>query len=157
MANNFIDPDDFDLISQSYSNAFESLNSAKSHLFDAVYRIVTSNETIIEIDLLNEFWNVYQLNSQSLSSLTPFLSSVRALNNHILKRANVVDVNDYLDAFSIVVPDAWAALSEAVGMPIDGQSPMAPPPPPPGPPPPPISMASSGGGTGGGGSGSFMP
>ena len=153
---NFIDPSDYTSISDSYSQAYRSLLSARSFLYDAVYKIVTTNELEVEIDLLNEFWSSYQINSESFEGVGPFLSSVRSLNNHVLRRAGVNDINEYLDEFSVIVSEEWQILSAAVGMPINPPTAPSPPPPPvPSPPPPP--PAPSGSATMGSGTGDFMP
>lgn len=104
-------------IATSYGNARDQILSSIQFLFDAVYEVVLIKEIIPEVDLLDEFYNSYQINSNVFKSPVTLLQAVRSLNNHVLNRGGFADINAFFAAqpHGTVVPRAWADLSSAVG------------------------------------------
>lgn len=55
---------DYLAIATSYAHARDQLISSVDFLFDAVYQIVTLDELYPTVDLINEFYNGYTVNSR---------------------------------------------------------------------------------------------
>jgi hypothetical protein len=106
---------DYASIATSYANARTAVLSSVSYLFEAVYTIVQLDVVEPEVDLLTEFFQSYQINSDLFRSPVSFLSAVRRLNNHVLNRGGVTSVATYLTDEGVTIPQAWADLSAAAG------------------------------------------
>jgi hypothetical protein len=119
---NVIGAADFLVITNLYAQARERVLNQKDDLFDAVYQIVLLNTLYPEVDLLNPFWGVYQLNTNTTTSDENLLASVRALNFHILSRGNYTDINQYFVAHpGLKVDYTWSILSADAGYVINPQ------------------------------------
>ena len=116
---NVISQADYQSIATSYANAREAVLSSVDYLLDAVYTIVQLDDIEPEVDLLNEFFNSYQINTDLFSSPVAFLSAVRGLNNHVLNRGSFPSVTAYLSDTGTTVPEAWVDLSRVVGVDLD--------------------------------------
>lgn len=116
-SNNVISGTDYLAIATFYSNARDSNIGSIDFLYDAVYRIVQSEQVYPTIDLVNEFWTSYQINTDIYRSPATYLSAVRSINNHVLNRAggNILDLNDYLIDQNVQVPMGWAELCKITG------------------------------------------
>jgi hypothetical protein len=110
-----IEGNDYRDLAVAYANARNSVLGAKQHLFDAVYLIVLLQSVKPEVDLLNVFWDTYNINLDTLEAPTLLLSAVRALNQHVLIEGNFGTVDEYLNYAGVTVPRAWADLSAAAG------------------------------------------
>lgn len=102
-------------IATFYANAKSQVTGAKQFFFDAVYEIVLLNQVKPEVDLLQPFWDSYLINTDLLEASTMFLSAVRALQQHVLIEGNYDDIDSYLSANGIQVPQVWADLSAEAG------------------------------------------
>ncbi len=109
---------DYRAIAEDYASSRISNLAAKDGLYDAVYLIVLLNTLQPEVDLLSTFWDAYNIQLDTLTSPTLYLSAVRALNNHVLTRGGYTDIDDYLQHEGVTVPQAWADLSSEAGYPI---------------------------------------
>ena len=109
---------DYRAIAEDYASSRISNLAAKDGLFDAVYLIVLLNTIQPEVDLLNVFWDAYNIQLDTLESPTLYLSAVRALNQHVLTRGGYTSVDDFLQHEGQTVPQAWADLSADAGYPI---------------------------------------
>ena len=78
----------YETIATQYANARTSVLASVDYLFDAVYTIVQLDEIEPEVDLLTEFWNSYQINSDLFRNPVSFLSAVRRINNHVINRSS---------------------------------------------------------------------
>jgi hypothetical protein len=109
---------DYLSIATYYSNARTSNLESVDFLYDAVYQLVLSTQLYTSVDLINEFFNSYQINYDIFRSPSTYLPAVRAINSHVLNRAGatVSDLNDYLDEENITVPLGWAELCKATGV-----------------------------------------
>ena len=110
-----ISGEDYRDIAVAYANAREQILGAKQYLFDAVYLIVLLQSIRPEVDLLNTFWDSYNLNTASLQAPTLLLSAVRALNSHVLDQSGHDSIDNFLIGHSVTVPQAWADLSASAG------------------------------------------
>lgn len=110
-----IEGNDYRDLAVAYANARNSVLGAKQHLFDAAYLIVLLQSIKPEADLLNVFWDTYNINLDTLEAPTLLLSAVRALNQHVITEGKFATVDAYLNNVGIVVPQAWADLSAAAG------------------------------------------
>lgn len=110
-----ISGEDYVSIATSYANARNAVLSSVGYLFEAVYTIVQLDVVEPEVDLLTEFFNSYQINTDLFRSPVSFLSAVRRINNHVINRSGFTTVSAYLDDQNEFVPQAWADLCAAVG------------------------------------------
>lgn len=106
-------------IATAYANARDQIIAAKDFFFDAVYIIVLLNEIKPEVDLLNDFWDSYNLNIDTLEAVTLFLAAVRSINSHVVFEGGFATVDEYLVSEGILVPQTWADLSAEAGFTID--------------------------------------
>jgi hypothetical protein len=118
LSNNVISGADYLAIATYYANARLANVGSVDYLYDAVYKIVLSDNVYPTIDLINEFWTSYQINTDIYRSPTTYLSAVRAINNHVINRSGsaVTDLNDYLIEASVEIPMAWAELCKITGV-----------------------------------------
>src|SRR4051812_45724732 len=89
--------EDYVALANYYGNLRAQLSAAAIYLYDAVYKIVQFNEFEPTLDLLDTFFQVYTLQTQTLHSNVPYLNAVRALNGHVLTRARDADGHQYTD------------------------------------------------------------
>ena len=119
---NVIGGTDYLAIAQFYSDARASNLSSIGKLYDAVYRVVVSEEIFPTLDLINPFWTSYIANSNTFRAATNYTAAVSAINSHVIARAGL-DANDetitsldmYFDDQMIQVPMGWAELCKATG------------------------------------------
>lgn len=118
LSNNVISGTDYLAIATYYASARVANIGSVDYLYDAVYKIVLSDNVYPTIDLINEFWTSYQINTDIYRSPTTYLSAVRAINNHVINRSGsaVTDLNDYLAEANVQVPMAWAELCKITGV-----------------------------------------
>jgi hypothetical protein len=104
LSSNVISGADYLAIATYYANARIANVGSVDYLYDAVYKIVLSDNVYPTIDLINEFWTSYQINTDIYRSPTTYLSAVRAINNHVINRSGsaVTDLNDYLIEASVI-------------------------------------------------------
>mgnify|MGYP005841319723 CR=1 FL=1 len=112
---NVISGTDYNAIATNYSEARDRVVSAVDYLFEAVYQVVLLQSIVPEVDLLQEFFNSYQINNEALRSTVNLLPAVRSLNNHVLRRSDEESLDAYLTSEGITVPASWASLSQSVG------------------------------------------
>lgn len=119
---NVIGGTDYLAIAQFYSDARASNLSSIGKLYDAVYRVVVSEEIFPTLDLINPFWTSYIANSNTFRAATNYSSAVSAINSHVLNRAGLDDAGDtitsldmYLQDQNIQVPMGWAELCKTTG------------------------------------------
>ena len=109
-SNNVISGIDYLAIATYYSDSRANNLGSVTYLYDAVYKIVLSDNVYPTIDLVNEFWTSYLVNTDIYRSPTTYLSAVRSINNHVVNRAGndqwgnaITDINDYLVDQNITV------------------------------------------------------
>lgn len=117
--NKLISSQDYEALSLLCGAVVEAIKDTRQTLLDAVYQIVMMDTCVPEVDLLNSFWNAYNL--QTGVGLYPdsVLRAVRTLNAHVIKRGNYSSINEYLSDNGLLVSDNWQKLSEEVGYFID--------------------------------------
>jgi hypothetical protein len=122
-SNNVISGIDYLAIATYYSDSRANNLGSVTYLYDAVYKIVLSDNVYPTIDLVNEFWTSYLVNTDIYRSPTTYLSAVRSINNHVVNRAGndqwgnaITDINDYLIDQNITVPLGWADLCKITGV-----------------------------------------
>lgn len=106
---------DYRNISLEYDSIRARMLLTKEDAYDAVYLIVRLNEVDPEVDLLAPFNNAYLAQVSDSTSTSTLINAVRALNQHAIVRGGYADIDAYLAAESITVPQNWADLSEAAG------------------------------------------
>lgn len=111
----FISGQDYVSLATAYASARDQQLTIKDYLFDAVYSIVLLQEIHPEVDLLNEFYDSYQVNATVLTAPQTLLQAVRRLNNHVLNRSNYSTIDNYLSGEGVTVPRRWAELCSATG------------------------------------------
>lgn len=119
---NVISGTDYLAIAQFYSEARTANLSSIGKLYDAVYRVVVSEEIFPTLDLINPFWTSYIANSNTFRAATNYTAAVSAINSHVIARAGVDGAGDtitsldmYFDDQNIQVPMGWAELCKATG------------------------------------------
>jgi len=113
---------DYLTITVQYGEARKKRLSGKNDLFDAVYTVVTLQAIVPEVDLLQEFWQSYLVNTDLLESSTLLLGAIRALQEHVLREGDFSKVDNYLDDQGLTVNNDFAALSADAGFPIDSSN-----------------------------------
>lgn len=111
-----ISQEDYRDIAISYANARDQFLGAKQFLFDAVYTIVLFDNIQPSVDLLSTFWDAYNINLDTINAPTLLISSVRAINQHVLREGGYSDIDAFLVAGDgVLVPQTWADLSATAG------------------------------------------
>ena len=115
---------DYKKIADEYAVARTNVIGAAEYLFDAVYEIVMLQSLQPEVDLLDEFYNSYLVNSNLWKAPSSLLSAVRSINNHVIRRGNYASLDAYFADQVIIdptftVPAAWADLCEIAGFTVD--------------------------------------
>jgi len=96
-----------------------SVLNGTTQLYDAVTTVVLSQDIDVEVDLLMPFWESYQITLSNNTIPTHLLSATSVLQQHIIDNTSYTDINDWLRAENILVPETFAEISEAAGWPID--------------------------------------
>lgn len=110
-------------IALDYSAAYDRFFEPSDFLYDAVYRVVLLQVVIPEVDLVNPFYDAYNIRFQASAVPPSMLDAVRAINNHVILRGGYADVDAYLDSGSgITVPQNWATLSALAGFSIEASN-----------------------------------
>ena len=98
-----ISGDNYKSIANDYGNLREQVIAATDYLLLAVETIVQLDDIEPTVDLLQTFYDTYNIQTTSLRASTPYLSAVKALNNHCLARGRdalndpFVDIAAWLD------------------------------------------------------------
>jgi len=101
-------------IANNISTVRDILDNIPPHLYNSVNKIVQSDDFNITIDLINPFYNTYLSQTKSLSSNSPYLDIIKALNNHVIRRGGYSSINEFLgEDFNI--PDNWITMSGQAG------------------------------------------
>ena len=112
-------------LSEELTNARLVQLQTQEELYDAVEVIVATNVVDVEVDLLFQFWQTYQITLTESNVKSHFLSAISVLNQHVIDRATdsggdiYVDINEWLRDESVQVPETYAEMSEQAGWPID--------------------------------------
>ena len=101
--------------------------SVDDHIYNAVVDIVNLQEAYldVEVDLLSEFWQSYQISLAEALVPAYMLSDISVLHQHVMDRAvdgagdKYTDLNDWLRDESVHVYETYADMSEEAGWPID--------------------------------------
>jgi len=101
--------------------------SVDDRIYNAVVDIVDLQEAYldVEVDLLNEFWQSYQVALAEALVPAYMLSDISVLHQHVMDRAvdgagnKYDDLNDWLRDESVQVYETYADMSEEAGWPID--------------------------------------
>ena len=92
-----IDFSSYDSIINDYAAARALILLSMDYLEEAVNVVVALNEVIPEVDLLQDFWDTYQVAVETVGSVYNFVQAVRSLQNHIVNRGDETDINDWLE------------------------------------------------------------
>jgi hypothetical protein len=112
---------DYRSLTLEYAAARDSHLSMKQDFFDAVYLVVRLNVLDPEIDMLNLLFGNYQVNTGVVNSQEMFLSAVRTIQNHIVRRSGLT-IDGYLESEGVTVPQTWADMSARVGFTISASN-----------------------------------
>jgi len=102
-------------ISLDYSAAYDRLLAPTDFLYDAVYRVALLQVVIPEVDLINPFYDAYNINFTTQDIPASWINAVTAINDHVIQRGGYDDVDAFLDDKGITVPQNWATLSSVAG------------------------------------------
>ena len=108
-------------IAEDYDIAREQMLRSSSNLSTSVQRIVDLTGVDArdpEVDLLNVFNGVYLSTRDSFVSTASYLSSVRAINNHVIGLTDNLNLDEYAVDNGITYPYFWAELCIDAGFPI---------------------------------------
>ena len=111
----FINGHDYRQIAVQYGDARDNMVNSKAYLFESVYTIVQLNAVTPEVDLLNVFWQTYLYGTSLVTSPQSLLSSVRAINQHVIDHSGYTTIDAYLIGEGKLVPQTWADMSAEVG------------------------------------------
>jgi len=109
---------DYRAISDDLAAARDSQLLVAVEAFEAVYKIVLLQDIQQEVDMLNDFWDTYLLNSDTVETPASLLNAVRSMNQHVLKRSAYTTIDAYLLANAGCVTTTFASISSAAGYPI---------------------------------------
>jgi len=118
---------DFSSIADHIGKARIAQLRQRTEIYDSVVVIVDLQEAYldVEVDLLNEFWQSYQVVLAETQTPSNFLSDISILHQHVMDRAldgagnKYDDLNDWLRDESVRVYETYADMSEEAGWPID--------------------------------------
>jgi len=114
-----INSSDYLVLANNYSQVLDNLSGNTSYFFDSVYQVVLLEDIYPTIDLVNPLWSAYELNAASEQLPAGILAACRSIQFHVIERGGYADIDAYLVAEGILVPQSWADLSERAGFPID--------------------------------------
>jgi hypothetical protein len=106
-------------IATNIATARDSILSAVDDFYSNVYEIVMLNDIQQTLDLLEPLYSAYTVSDTSLRTITLYQTAISSLNNHILTRGGYSNINQYLTAEEVEVPQTFADLSSLAGFPID--------------------------------------
>jgi len=115
-------------IADDYDLAREQMLRSSSNLLDAVQRIVDltgEDAREPEVDLLSIFNGVYLSTRDTFVSTASYVSSVRAINNHVISVGGFSDLDDYAatgDSSTFTYPYFWGELCSDAGFTIDSSN-----------------------------------
>ena len=115
---------DYKIIATEYANARTNVLESGQYLFNAVYDVVMLQALQPEVDLLQNFYDSYLVNSNMWMAPQSMLQAVTSINNHCIRRGNYASLNDYFAAQVVIdptfsVPQKWADLCEFAGFDVD--------------------------------------
>ena len=118
---------DFSSIADHIGQARIAQLRQRTEIYASVVVIVDLQEAYldVEIDLLTEFWQSYQVSIAETQVPSNLLSDISVLHQHVMDRAldgagsKYDDLNDWLRDESIQVYETYADMSEDAGWPID--------------------------------------
>lgn len=112
-----IHANDYQTLSLKYGYIRSHLTTASGYLYDTVYLIVQFYGDAVEptLDLLQPFYNTYQVARTSLLDNSIYLSAIRALNQHVITRGGHANIDTFLDASDKLVSDEFAGMSSDAG------------------------------------------
>jgi len=113
-------------IAEDYAAAMDALSDVPVNLWNATYEVVMLQQVNPEVDLLNAFYNTYQINTSIVASKGTYLEAIRTLQVHILSRSDaavVSSVDDFIYNYvpGQKVPSEFAELSSLAGYPISAE------------------------------------
>jgi len=112
-------------IARSIANARILILQTQDEWYDAVEFVVLSQVVDVEVDLLYQMWQSYQVSLTDTNPKSYYLSAVSVLQQHVIDRATdgsgdtYTDINEWLRDENTQVPATFAELSESAGWPID--------------------------------------
>ena len=118
---------DFSSIADHIGQARIAQLRQRTEIYDSVVVIVDLQEAYldVEVDLLNEFWQSYQVSLAETQTPSNLLSDISILHQHVIDRAldgsgsRYDDINVWLRDESLQVFETYADMSEEAGWPID--------------------------------------
>ena len=109
---------DYRALSDDLAAARDSQLLVATETFEAVYKVVMFQDINQEVDMLNDFWDTYLVNSETFETPATLLGAVRSMNQHVLKRSAYTTIDAYLVANAGCVTSTFSDLSSAAGYPI---------------------------------------
>ena len=109
-------------IATNIATARDNIVSVVDNFYSNVYEIVLLDDIQQTLDLLEPMYSAYSVSDTSLRTITLYQTAISALNNHILTRGGYSNINQYLAAEGIDVPQTFADLSSLAGFPIDASN-----------------------------------
>ena len=125
MASTEINTTSYSAIAADYAAAVAGITGLSQQYYDAAYEILILSVFDPELDLLQPFYNAY-LASTGVYENVPIsaVSAVGELQRHVLSRgetaagARYADIDAWLTAKSLTVPQEFADVSALAGFPI---------------------------------------
>jgi hypothetical protein len=100
-------------IARLYAQAVAAYDRHNGQIAGALELIYGLNKPDAKLDLLRDMRT-----NKSFATKTDYasyLSSVTAINRHVIERGGYSDLDEYLDRYEIIVPREWARLCDSAG------------------------------------------
>ena len=107
----------YELISNIYGQAVQSLEDAFDGIFFALQNVVEVGDADIKVELLASFRDTYnRFDNKRYAALA---AAAKKLNEYTLTASQQSDINSFLEISNIQVSSNWAKLSAIAGYVID--------------------------------------
>jgi len=119
--NTVISPQLYKAISDIYSSCYTQIKTSETDIADAASYIVSIDAIEAKVDLLKIFMQTKNVVVDP-SHTTYLLSSVVTINNAVLNRSGMKDINDWLSENNIKVKTNWSLLCSGTGVTINSEN-----------------------------------
>lgn len=92
----FITGAQYKQLADSLADARDTQILSKDFVFNAVYDIVLFQAIYPELDLLEDFWDAYSVETSATFSPSSLVGAVRSLQRHVIARSSYTSVDEYL-------------------------------------------------------------
>ena len=114
-------PQMYKKISDSYSLCYDTLIVGQNYISNAATYLAGIDVVDAKVDLFGIFQKTKNIVIDN-GSVTLLLSSVTTLNNSVLQRSGLRDLNTWLSSNNVKVKSSWATLCNATGISIDQEN-----------------------------------